>query len=86
MVLPDKRDEDIRLLPCPFCGSQGIVLIENQKRQRRLWIECTTCSVSTRVFAYYDDGQPIEAAGAALRTARQRAAAAWNRRPDHAGA
>ena len=57
--------KQIRLLPCPFCGSEHITLWEDI-HDGSCVVECRDCNVSTR--RYYNVEQ------------RERAVKAWNTR------
>lgn len=47
--------EDLKLLPCPFCGGTAKIMIGNGE----LWASCCRCRASTRGYTPHFDIDPI---------------------------
>jgi len=62
-----------KLKPCPFCGGEGRIRTDTEKRFRLFpiaWVECTVCDARTKfVVTFWSDGGHID-----------KAIEAWNRR------
>lgn len=81
-MLPDRRQDEIRLIPCPKCGGQPVVLIVPSWQYGRLRVECSVCGHKGPTIDFDPSGalyQGIERRLLpGLGKARRDAAAAWN--------
>lgn len=81
----DQGIGDIRLLPCPHCGGQPMMLVMRQYMESVVNIQCSKCGVGTCGVIFANRRMMAEASGRRdmlpdLATARRQVAAAWNER------
>lgn len=73
--------DEIRLLPCPFCGGQPIMLVTMEYLDRIVKIHCSRCGASGSGLVF-DHWRTPGSGLPDLQTARRQAAAAWNERTE----
>lgn len=66
-----RDDNDVLLLPCPFCGSIALTIVERVNGHSFVWIECSGCRAASPSVEF----QPEE-----LFRARREVVAIWNQR------
>jgi len=68
---------DVKLLPCPKCGGQPVVLVQHHGIEATVRIECSACRLSGPAIAYASRRAQRELLPD-LQTARLQAADDWN--------
>lgn len=70
-MIKARDDNDVKLLPCPFCGGYALTIVERVKGHAYVRIECSSCLVGSPSVEF----QPHE-----LFKARREAVSFWNTR------
>jgi Lar family restriction alleviation protein len=50
-----KKEAELKLLPCPFCGGEGDLTMRNTKRHYGFFVECVSCRARTEGSAFKND-------------------------------